>query len=157
MLNSAFSTEPEAQLHSSHSHMVILHRRQTERLVLPGILFVADTNEGALEQLHHYRQDLLSLEPRQLQIDVESPPNLGQGRSKDQDTIVFVLIANRPPAFVIPILFSSAVIASGCLNMTIGKRTNPNLAISWWNREASDSKQARFIANQLPLRIEVLK
>src|SRR5881227_2940476 len=48
MLNSAFSTEAEAQLHSSHFHMVILHRRQTERLVLPGILLVADTNEGAL-------------------------------------------------------------------------------------------------------------
>src|SRR5438874_881355 len=41
--------------------------------------------------------------------------------------------------------------------MTIGKRTNPNLAISWWNSQASDSKQACFIADQLPLRIEVLK
>src|SRR5438067_13702361 len=107
MLNSAFSTEPEAQPHSSHSHVVILHRRQTERLVLPGILLVADTNEGALEQLHHCRQYLLPLEPRQLYISLEPPPNLAQGRSKDQDASVYVLIATSPPTFMIPISFSS--------------------------------------------------
>jgi hypothetical protein len=64
MLNSALAAESEAQLHSPHLHMVIFHRRQTDRLVLPGILFVADANKGALQQLNYRRQDLLPFERR---------------------------------------------------------------------------------------------
>jgi hypothetical protein len=84
-------------------------------------------------------------------------PNLWQRRSKNQNTVIFILIANGPPTLVITILLSAPIIASRSLNMPIGQRADPDVVIGWRNGKPPNSKQTRFVLNQFPFSIEVLK
>src|ERR1700737_484826 len=100
--------------------MSIFHGRQTERFIFARVLFVPDADESALEQLHDRRQDFDSRQSRQFQIPRDSPADLRQRFAETDYAVVFVFVANLAPAFVIKVLFATARIATGCLNVTGG-------------------------------------
>src|SRR6266699_2541698 len=72
-------------------------------------------------------------------------------------SILFVLIAYFPPAFVIPILFPSSGISSGGLDVPIRRGTNPDITPCRRNSEPLDAQQSLFVANRLSLCIKIFE
>jgi len=134
--------------------MSIFHGREAERFVFARILFVADANERALEQLHDRRQDFFSRQTRQFQILRYSPSDFRQRFAEADYAIVFVFVANFAPAFVVDLLLATARISTGRLNVAVRRRRNPNVRPRRRNREPLDPEKALFVANQLSLCVE---
>src|ERR671912_711871 len=64
----ALAAELEPHGRSAHGDVLVLQRRQSKRAVRPGVLFVADADRAALEQLHDRREDLVASETGLRQI-----------------------------------------------------------------------------------------
>src|SRR5579871_1811069 len=61
--DAALPAKFEVHSRSVDARVRVAHRRQTERMVLARVLFVADTNERLLEELDDGREHLLAREP----------------------------------------------------------------------------------------------
>src|SRR2546425_9795936 len=157
MLASALAAKTETQFRAFDLDMSIFHGREAERFVFARVLFVADANERPLEQLHDRRQYLVSWEPRQFQVPRNSSADFRQRFTEADYTIVFVFVANFAPALVIKILFATARISTGRLNVTVRQRRNPNFRPSRRNGETLDPQKSLLVTNQFPIRVEPLE
>src|SRR4029450_4022045 len=137
--------------------MSILHGRETERFVFARILFIADADQASLQELHDCREHFLPRQTAQSQIFLHSSANFRERFSEIDQSIVFVLVADFPPACVIPVLFPSPGIPSGRLDVSIRRRTNPDISPRWGYSEPLDAQQSLFVSNQLPLSIEIFE
>src|SRR6266700_3522882 len=106
--------------------MSILHGRKTERFVFARIFFIADADETPLQKLHDSRDYLSPRQTAQSKVFLQPSANFRERFSEVDQSIVFVLIANFPPALVISILFPSPGISSDRLDVPIRQRTNPD-------------------------------
>src|SRR6266478_3186274 len=134
--------------------MSIFHRREPKRFVFARVFFVPDADESALEQLHDRCQDFVSRQSRRFQIPRDSPADLRQRFAETNYAVVFVFVANLAPALVIKVLFATARVATGCLNVTVGRGTNPHVSPSRRNRQAFDPQKPLFVTNELSVGVE---
>ena len=65
------------------------------------------------------------------------------------------LIAHFAPAFVIAILFTSACIASGGLNVTVRDGTYPDVFVGWRDRERFDPPELVLVLDGFAVGIEI--
>jgi hypothetical protein len=64
MADAALADEFEVNAHPIHRHMSIPQRRETERVVLPRVLFIADADRCDIEQADERCQDFFTRKPR---------------------------------------------------------------------------------------------
>jgi hypothetical protein len=139
MLAPALAPKTKAQLRAFHIHMSILHGRKTERFVFARILFIPDADQASLEELHDCRDHFFPRQTAQSQIFLQPSANFRERFSEIDQSIVFVFVAYFPPALMIPVLFPSPGIPSGRLDVSIRRRTNPDLSPRRWNSESLDT------------------
>ena len=137
--------------------MSILQSGKTERFIFTRILFVANPNEASLEKLDDRREHFLPRQTAQSQIFLEPSANFRERFSEIDQSIVFVLVAYFPPALVISILFASAGISTGGLDVSIRRWTNPDIAPRRWNREPLDAQQSLLVSNRLSLCVKIFE
>ena len=63
MRHAALAAKLETHVGAVHLRVAVAQRRQAERTVLAGVLFVADANQRLLEQLHDRGEHLLARQP----------------------------------------------------------------------------------------------
>src|SRR5436189_5424428 len=137
--------------------MSILQSGKTERFIFTRILFVANPNEASLEKLDDRREHFLPRQAAPSQIFLEPSANFRERFSEIDQSIVFVLVAYFPPALVISILFASPGIASGGLDVSIRRRTDPDITPRGRNSEAFDPPQSLLVTNRFSLRIAIFE
>jgi hypothetical protein len=64
-------------------------------------------------------------------------------------------VPNIAPALMIAILFTSACIASGCLNVAVGNRTNPHVTIRRWYCKRFDPSELALVLDGFAVGIEI--
>lgn len=67
----------------------------------------------------------------------------------------FGFIADFTPAFVIAILLAAACITSGCLNVAVWNRTDPNIFVRRRNRERFDAADLALVFDRFTVGIEI--
>jgi hypothetical protein len=87
--------------------MTVTQRRQAEAIVGLGVLFVADADQGALQQPYDCRQNLLSWQATLRQVAFHLGANRRQHFAEDQHLAVFVFVPHRPPTWMITILLAT--------------------------------------------------
>src|SRR6185295_10724648 len=105
----------------------VAERRQTERLVRPGVLFVADANKTSLEQLDDGREDFLTRQSRFGQIGGRARTNERQNGRELLQAVELVPVAMGAPGRVVSVLFAAARVAPGRLHVPLGVGTNPDI------------------------------
>src|SRR6185503_7429724 len=123
----ALPAELEADGATSDAHVLVAHRGQPERVVLPRILLVADANETALEQLHERRQYLLARQTRPRQVGACPPPEDRQGTRERLHAIELRLVTCRAPVGVIAVLLAPLRVTAGRLKVAPRICTNPDV------------------------------
>src|SRR5215203_5374853 len=83
------------------------------------------------------------------QIFLNTPANFGKRPAEENHPVVFVLVANFAPAFVITVLLPSACVEPDCLEMSIPGCANPHLFPGGWNDQGFDSAQLLCVTNRL--------
>jgi len=67
------------------------------------------------------------------------------------------LVAHLAPTFMIAVLLASARVAGRGLNVTVGNRTDPDVAIRRRNRQSFDASELALVFDGLAVRIEIRK
>jgi hypothetical protein len=116
----------------------IAHRRQADRTVLAGVLFVPDPDQRPLEQLDDCRKHLLARKARLGKIGLRPRTDLGERRRKRDEPPVLHVVANDAPAAVIAVLLAVASITPGRLEVAVGIGTDPDSGPGRRNRERVD-------------------
>ena len=64
-------------------------------------------------------------------------------------------VADFAPAFMIAVLLAAARVTSGCLNVSVWNRTDPDVFIRRWNRERFDAAQLALVSDGFAVGIEI--
>ena len=94
--------------------------RQPEGAVEPGVLVVADADEGQLEEPDNRRQDLLARKAAQCEVGIGALADARQRLPESKQAIELGLLALLAPARVIAVLFPPLRVAPRRLQMGRG-------------------------------------
>ena len=83
--------------------------------------------------------------------------NLSECLAEQKHLLVFVFVTHFAPAFVIAILFAPSRVPARRLDVTVRRRTNPDVRVSRWNGETIDAQNALLVANRFSFRVEIVK
>src|ERR1700685_2424757 len=145
VLHSALAAEIEHRSAiADEGDMPVAKRRETEALVVARIFGIADPDAGCIEQAHHHGQNFLARQAWQRHVALQDTPQLRQLLAEGDHPFEFRTVAKFAPFRVIAILFASARVAAGRLQMTTRLHADPHIAISRWNRQARDTFQIFF-------------
>src|SRR5262245_10453950 len=118
MANTTLAAELKLQRAAVHADMTRAHGGEPERLVRTHVLFVADTNQALLEQLHDRREDLVSRQTLLRQVAIRSATNLRKHIGKRLQTIELRLVAMGAPRRMIAMLLAAFRVPPSCLQVT---------------------------------------
>src|SRR5581483_3093089 len=88
-------------------------------------------------------------------VGLDASPQGGKCPSEGDRAPILGFVPHLAPAAVIAVLLAAARIATGRLEMAVGRRTNPNVLVCRGDRERRDALEFGAIANRLPVGIEV--
>src|SRR5262249_16465667 len=101
--------------------------RQSIRIVLANILFVADADGCQVEQCNHTGQHSRARQLPAAEIARHLGAELRQKFFAWLQAKEFGLIRNLAPLLVVDVLFASAIVAAGGLQMPIGLAADPDI------------------------------
>ena len=101
---------------STH-RVAVLQRRQPEGPVQPGVLVVADSDQGELEQPDDGREHLLARQPGPSEVARHTRPDGGRARREREHPLELRLVAADAPARMVAVLLAAAGVAPGGLDM----------------------------------------
>src|SRR5439155_23904465 len=84
LLHAGLAAELEPNPSLCYFRVLVSHRRETERMVMTGVLFVSDANQRPLEQLYDRSEDPGSRESSALQVALGSRANVWQSLREGQ-------------------------------------------------------------------------
>ncbi len=125
---SRLAAEVKANRRPANLGVLIVQRGEAVGAIGARVFFVTHADQRVLEQEHDDRQDFVARQPRQLEIAAHPPAHPRQGGPERQHPPVFFLIANFPPPRVVAVLLAATGVATGRLQVTVGERTDPNVA-----------------------------
>ncbi len=137
--------------------MTIPHRRQPERVVLLGIPFVADANQRRFEQLDEGGDDLGAGQSLLAHVPIDAFANARECAPERHHALVLRFVAHLTPPLVIPVLLATTDIASGCLNVAVCARADPDILPGRRDHERLDPRKDLQIGDATPLRIAIGK
>ena len=155
--DTALAAELEAQRRSVDLRVLVAHRRQTERMIVAGVLLVADPDQRLLEQLHDRREHLLPRQPRLLQIGARAASNAWKHPRERHEAFVLGFVTRLTPARMVAVLFASARVAARRLNVAAGVGTDPHVRPRRRDDDRSDSLEFGATGNRAPVGSDVAK
>jgi hypothetical protein len=155
--DTALAAELEAQRRSVDLRVLVAHRRQTERMIVAGVLLVADPDQRLLEQLHDRREHLLPRQPRLLQIGARAAANAWKHPRERHEAFVLGFVARFAPARMVAVLFASARVAARRLNVAVGVGTDPHVRPRRRDDDRSDSLELGAVGNRAAVGSDVPK
>src|SRR5690242_11165915 len=117
----------KAEAGSVHLHMTISQSGESEGFIVPCVSFVSHADVAHLQEPYDRGQDLVPGQARQGEIPLHATADSRQHFSESDHARELGFVANFPPPWMVTALFSSAIIASGGLQMACRIRANPNL------------------------------
>src|SRR5206468_7773016 len=106
---------------------------------------VADSYESSFGQSHNRGEHFLSRQTGQSHLVSDSLVNFWQRFGKIGKPPEFIFIAQLAPTLVITVLLSPPGIATRRLDMSGGRRTNPNIRPSRRNRQTRNSEETLLV------------
>src|SRR4051812_19710378 len=104
--DAALAAEFEAHLAAADLGVPIAHRRQSDRAVGAGVLFVADANQRLLEELHRGGEDLLARQPLLPHVSRSAPADLAERLGERRQAAVLHVVTHLAELGVIPVLLT---------------------------------------------------
>jgi hypothetical protein len=126
--DAALPAKLEADARALYLCMFVAHGRQPERLVVACVLVIPDPNERLLEKLDDGGEHLLAAKAGAVQVCGGSLADPRQHLRERNEAAVFHFVAQLPPSRMIPVLFASAGVAAGGLQVAERMRTDPDIA-----------------------------
>jgi hypothetical protein len=155
VLAATLSPEPEADARAADPCVPIAQRGQPERAVQPGVLVVADPDQGQLEQPHDGRQDLLARQAGLRQVRVAALADLAERSGKGDHPVELRLVALLVPARVVAMLLAPAGVAPGRLDVADRAGADPHVRPRRRDGERADAGQRGGIGHPAALGVEV--
>jgi hypothetical protein len=152
MLLAALAAEMETDAGAPPRHVAGAQRGEPVGTVFARIAFVADADEGPLEQAHHRGNHLVARQARQAQVGLHAPADTGQGAREVGEPVVFVFVALLAPGGMVAILLAPARIPAGGLHVPAARRTDPDRGPGGRNRQRADALQHRRLAQRPAVR-----
>ncbi len=143
VLDAVLAAEVEADRRAANLDVLVVHRRQPERMVVAGVLLVADANQRRLQQLDRGREHLLARQAALAQMTGDGATNLGQRFRERDDAFVFVLVLSLAPPRVVAILLAAAGVAAGGLQVSVRRRADPDVFPRRRNRQCANPGDSR--------------
>lgn len=137
--------------------VAILQGCKSIRLVAARILVIADPNKRRFKQMHDGREHLFTRQAAAGEIARDTPANLRQGTGESDCSPILGFVADFSPIRVIPILLTSAGIASRCLEMTIEVRAYPNILLRRRNRQTLNPLKDLETSNPFAAGVKIVK
>jgi hypothetical protein len=135
--------------------MIRAQRGQAVRVVLLGVLLVADTDTGPLQQTNDGRQHFFPVQAGPGKVFFHPLSNTRQGVPEGEHTIILCLIAHRPPAFVVSVLLAAFGVAACRLQMSVRYRTDPDVRVGGRDAERLDPLQRPGVGYRFPIDTDV--
>src|SRR3954470_4513153 len=108
--------------------MAILQRGEAERVILAGILLVADADESRLEELDHGAEHLATRETGAPEISGDGPSQAGKCASEVDQARVLRAVALLPPIRMIAVLLAASGVPSRRLEVPAGVGADPDVS-----------------------------
>src|SRR5207302_2848153 len=153
----ALAFEQKAHGRTSYLDVAIPKRGQTERMVLPRVLFIADAGKGRLEQADDRGHDLLPRQAFAAQVSYHAPPDARQHPREARHAVELVGVANQAPARVIAMLLAAARVAARRLQVTARPGRDPHVLPGRRNDQRADALETRLVSDAPAIRAEVLE
>ncbi len=154
-LLAALAAELEAQLGVLDGDVVVAHRRQAERVVLPGVLLVADADQRLLQELDDRRQDLLARQAGPRQVAVSALADAGQRLPEGEHPLVLRLVAHLAPARVVAVLLAPLGVTPGRLEVAQRIGADPDVGVGRRDAERLDPRQLPRVADRPAVEADV--
>src|SRR6476660_1962822 len=117
--------------------------------IVLGVLVVANTNEGLVQQAHNCRQNLLSLGPALGHVLANALADARQSLREVKNALVLVAVSVVLPVGMIAILLATTRVPAGGLDMSVFLRGDPYIAPGGGNREAADAFEGILVRYDL--------
>jgi hypothetical protein len=135
--------------------VLVPHSCQPIGFVRPGVLLVADPDQGRFEQADDGGEHLLPWQARPPQIGVDPAPDGGQGLGEGDQPAVLRLVPHLAPARVIAVLLAALVVAAGRLQVAAWVGVDPDIGVGGRNCQSVDPVTLLLIADRRAVRREV--
>ena len=137
------------------ANVIVAQRRQSKALVLLRVFRIAYSSERTFEQPHNSRDNLFARQTRTRQVRLDAAANCRQRSSELEHVFIFRSVAHRTPSGMIPILLSSARIATGSLYVAVFRRANPYVIPCRRHGQAADTFERSAVVDNRPIRIAI--
>jgi len=139
--DAALAAELEAHGPPRNFRVLIAQGRQAKRFVVLRVLLVAHTDQRLLEQLHDGGEHLFPRKPAAPQIPFGVRANATQRARERDQALVFHVVTDLAPAWVIAILLASARVAADRLNVPERVGADPHLRPGRRDHQCLDSME----------------
>jgi hypothetical protein len=121
----AFAGKAKSHLVSIHSRVPSLQRGQAITIVVPGIVVVADANEGGFQEMNDGRKDFLAWKASKGHVVTNLGADSRESLCERDDMLVFGALADLAETRMVAVLLATLGITTGSLNMTVSKGSDP--------------------------------
>ncbi|MNZ28836.1 hypothetical protein D3C78_460760 [compost metagenome] len=157
MFDSALAAKAEAYGAALDLDVAVAQGGQAEGVVVAGILTVANTDQGGVEQADHQGHDFFPVQSWARQLAVQLLAQFRQCIGEGQHARVFVAITKVTPQRVIAVLLAPASVASGGLQVTLRVSADPHVGIGRRHGQGLDTLQGDWVADALAIGIDINK
>ena len=114
-------------------------RGETVGAVGPGVLLVADAEQGGVEQPHDNRQQALPCRPVAPELVLDHPTQAGEARPEGREIVELGRLALGAKVVVVAVLLAAPCVAPGGLEVPVGARGDPDIRPCRRNRQRPDA------------------
>src|SRR6266851_879711 len=158
-LDAALALEQKPHGRAAHVDVPVAQRGQAERVILPGVLLVADAQERGLEQADDGTDHLLLRQPFPAQVGRRAPADPRQRPGELGHAVELVRVASLAPPCVVEVLLAAACVTAGRLEVAPGTRRDPHVLPRRRDGKGADPVERAHVADGpagLPEVLEVL-
>src|SRR5207244_10699680 len=157
MLDATLASKIEMDLRDGHIDVTITQRRQSVRIVVSCVFFVSDARQCGLQQSHDRGQYFLFRQSIAREVAFDARANFRKEPTEISHAVEFRFVAHLAPSVMIAILLAVSRVTANGLNVTFFRRTDPHIGPGGWNRERSNPRERRRIADEPAVRAEITK
>jgi hypothetical protein len=131
------------------AHVLAPQRRQPVRVVVAGVLLVADAEQPEVEQAQREGEDLLAVQRRRaVQERVEPGAQGGQGGAEVEHVVELAVLALGPELRVVPVLLAPGGVVARRLQVGVGGGRDPHVTPRGRDRESRDAPERRRVGHR---------
>ena len=136
-----FTHKGKVDLTAFNGYVLVVQSGQAVAIVLPGILFITDPNEGLVHEQQHQGHYFFPVEGRAAQVFVELFAQRGQLFAKGVQARKLGQATHFVPGRVVAVLLTTQAVEARHLQVRGGRRRNPDLGPGRRNHKAGNPVQ----------------